>query len=56
MPAQKCEALSSNPSTSKKKKEHKGLMVFYWTAWLMAVIPATQEAEIRNVFWASLGK
>jgi hypothetical protein len=38
----KCLALSSNPSTTKASKQA-GYM------WLMPVIPATQEAEIRRI-------
>jgi hypothetical protein len=39
----KHEAFNSNPSTSKKKKK------IAWCRWLMPVILATQEAEIRRI-------
>jgi hypothetical protein len=64
-PPSKDEALSSNPSTAKNKKEFFSPFSFlflkcgYWSQawWHMPIIPATWEVAIRRSrFEASLGK
>jgi hypothetical protein len=60
-PASKHKVLSSNPTTAKKNgKGQTKVNVFFFVArcqWLLPIILATQEAEIRRLwFEVSLGK